>query len=289
MDSLVYLDGAWIEGNPPVLGPATMATWLGAIVFDGARAFEGTAPDLDLHCHRVVDSATAMGMESPVAAGEIERLAREGVARFPAGAELYIKPILWAEGGWIYPDPATTRFMLHIFDAPLPGAGGISVCVSSRRRPAADQAPTDAKAACLYPNAGRALREANEKGFDNAIVLDPDGNVAELATSNVFLAKDGVAITPAANGTFLAGITRQRTIQLLRDAGETVREATVTVADLMDADELWSTGNHAKVAPIVRIEDRALQPGPLGEKARGLYWDYAHGRLGRGGGRAAAR
>ena len=280
MDSLCYIDGTWHEGNPPVLGPSTMATWLGALVFDGARAFEGTAPDLDLHCQRVVNSAAAMGMRSPLPAAEIERLAREGIDRFPEGSELYIKPIVWAEGGWIYPDPDTTRFMLHIFDAPLPDDSGIGLCISSRRRPAPDQAPTDAKAACLYPNAGRALREANEKGFDNAVVLDPDGNVAELATSNVFLARNGVVSTPAANGTFLAGITRLRVMALLRDAGFDVREATVTVDDLFEADEIWSTGNHAKVVPVTRLETRNLQAGPIFRKARGLYWDYAHGRLG---------
>ena len=113
MDSLVYLDGQWIEGNPPVLGPGTLATWLGSIVFDGARAFEGTTPDLDLHCQRVVDSATAMKMTSQVTAEEIERLSLEGVAKFPKDAELYIKPVLWAEEGWIYPDPASTRFTCY--------------------------------------------------------------------------------------------------------------------------------------------------------------------------------
>ena len=279
MDSLVYLDGEWIEGNPPVLGPATLATWLGAIVFDGARAFEGTIPDLDQHCQRAIISTAAMGMEGPITAQEIERIAREGVAKFPTDAALYIKPILWAEEGWIYPDPKSTRFMLHIFSAPLPHAQGIGICMSSYRRPAADQAPTDAKAACHYPNAGRALREAQQRGFDNAVLLDPDRMVAELATANLFLAKGGVAITPLPNGTFLAGITRSRVIQLLRDAGETVKEAVVAPKDLLEADEIWSTGNHAKVVPITRIEDRPLQPGPLYKKARKLYWDYAHGRL----------
>ena len=109
-------------------------------------------------------------------------------------------------------------------------------------------------------------------------MLDPDGMVAELATSNIFLAKDGVAITPVANGTFLAGVTRRRVIQLLRAAGAPGEEASVSVDDLKRAAEIFSTGNHAKVVPITRIEDRDLQPGPLYQKARQLYWDYAHGR-----------
>ena len=82
--------------------------------------------------------------------------------------------------------------------------------------------------------------------------------------------------TPAPNGTFLAGITRQRIIGLLRDAGHEVVESRLHVSDFMDADEIFSTGNHSKVVPIIRIEDRELQAGPVARKARDLYWDWAH-------------
>src|SRR3546814_12090816 len=89
-------------------------------------------------------------------------------------------------------------------------------------------APTDAKASCLYPNSARALNEASKRGFDNAVVLDALGNVAELATANLWIAKDGVAVTPAPNGTFLNGITKQRAMQLLTAAGIEVRETRLT-------------------------------------------------------------
>jgi branched-chain amino acid aminotransferase len=254
----------------------TLATWLGSVIFDGARAFEGTVPDLDLHCQRAVTSAARMNMSAPLSGGELVEICREGIARFPAGTPLYIKPLMWAEEGWIYPDPESTRFAVNIFESPLPEPTGSSCCVSMFRRPAPDQAPTDAKSACLYPNQGRALREANQRGFDNAVVLDPIGNIAEFATSNLFMAKDGVVHTPVANGTFLNGLTRQRVIQLLRDAGEQVVERAISVADLHDADEIWSTGNHAKVVPMTQFEEQSLQAGPLFTKARNLYWDFAH-------------
>ncbi len=105
---------------------------------------------------------------------------------------------------------------------------------------------------------------------------DPLGYVAELATANVMMAKDGVVHTPAANGTFLAGITRRRVIQLLRDAGKDVRERSITYEELLGADELFSVGNYGKVLPITRIEQRHLQPGPVYARARELYWDFAH-------------
>jgi branched-chain amino acid aminotransferase len=91
------------------------------------------------------------------------------------------------------------------------------------------------------------------------------------------MAKDGVVFTPAANGAFLNGITRQRVIGLLRGAGVEVVEAVLTYKGLEGADEIFSSGNYAKVSPVNRIDMRSLQPGPLYRQARELYWAYAHG------------
>ena len=107
-------------------------------------------------------------------------------------------------------------------------------------------------------------------------MLDLLGNVAELATANIFIGKDGVVFTPAPNDTFLNGITRQRVITLLREAGVSVVETTLSYRDIQTADEIFSSGNYSKVMPVNRIEDRSLQPGPLYRKARELYWEYAH-------------
>jgi branched-chain amino acid aminotransferase len=108
-------------------------------------------------------------------------------------------------------------------------------------------------------------------------MLDALGHVAELATANIWYAKDGEAHTPIPNGTFLNGITRQRVIRLLRGAGITVHERALTWRDFLDADEVFSTGNWAKLMPVTRIDNRNLQPGPIYAKARELYWAFAHG------------
>jgi branched-chain amino acid aminotransferase len=102
------------------------------------------------------------------------------------------------------------------------------------------------------------------------------GNVAELATSNIFMAKDGVVFTPTANGTFLAGITRQRVIGLLRDNGVTVIEKTLKYEDFQSADEIFSTGNYSKVAPVTKVDLRQIPVGRFYTKARELYWAFAH-------------
>jgi branched-chain amino acid aminotransferase len=121
----------------------------------------------------------------------------------------------------------------------------------------------------------RALVEAGRLGFDNAITLDPAANVAELATANLWIARDGVAMTPACNGTFLNGITRQRVLQLLRDAGIETLETTLTREDILAADEVFSTGNFGKVLPISRVEERDYQTGHVYRKARELYFGFA--------------
>ncbi len=275
MEATTFLDGDWRDGNPPLMGAMTQSAWLASTTFDGARAFRRLAPDLDLHCERANRSAEAMGLKPIMPTGRMIELCWEGIERFPPDAVLYIRPMYWAEEGFVIPEADSTRFALCIHRSPFPETPAFSVCFSSYRRPCPDAAPTDAKASCLYPNVARALREANEKGFDNAVMMDHIGNVAEFATSNLFLVKDGVAVTPVPNGTFLNGITRQRVIKLLREAGVEVEERTVTRRDVLEADELFSTGNYAKVWPVNRIEDRDLQPGPIAQTAKERYFEYA--------------
>ena len=274
-----FFEGGWHEGNVAIMGPRTHASWLGSMVFDGARAYDGVAPDLDRHMARVNESARRFHLKPVVSEDEWMGLAREGIKRFAPGTGLYVRPMYWpdtgAVGGGVKFDPETTCWCLCLYEAPLPGARSLAITLSPFRRPTIETAPVDVKAGCLYPNNARALFEAAERGFDNCLLLDMLGNVAELANSNVFMAKDGVVMTPAPNGTFLDGITRQRTIQLLRDAGVTVIEGPLRYADFQNADEIFSSGNFAKISAITRIDDRDLQPGPVFRTASELYKAFA--------------
>lgn len=282
-ETWTYVDGDWHEGNVLIAGPKTHAFWLGSSVFDGARAFEGITPDLDRHCARLNRSATAMMLKPTQSVETMLGLVKDGLKKFRSKEAVYIRPMYWADegglaGSSIPANPETTRFLICLYTSPMNPPKGFSITLSPFRRPSPETMPTDAKAGCLYPNNARMIREAKSRGFDNALVLDMLGNVAESGGSNLFMVKDGIVRTPAKNGTFLAGITRERTIGLLRDAGVTVEETTLRVADFMDADEIFSTGNNSKVVPINRIESRELQPGPMMLKARKLYWDWAHGQ-----------
>ena len=274
-----FYKGDWQEGNIPIMGVRSHAAWLCSSVFDGARAFEGVTPDLDLHCARVNASATTMHLKPVVSAETWLGLTRDGIKRFDNDAVLYIRPMYWAERSGtllVAPDPDSTEWCLSLYEAPMRALEGFSITLSPYCRPSMECMPVDAKAGCLYPNNARALIEANSRGFGNCVVRDMLGNVAELATANLFTAKDSVVFTPAPNGTFLNGITRQRVITLLRDAGVSVVETTLRYSDLENADEIFSSGNYSKVMPINRIDARSLQPGPLYRKARELYWAFAH-------------
>jgi branched-chain amino acid aminotransferase len=274
-----FFEEQWREGNTPIMGVRTHAAWLCSVVFDGARAFEGVTPDLDLHCARVNDSAKKLYLKPMVAVETWLKLAHEGIARFDGKTALYIRPMYWAEkeGPWVQAhEPESTQWCLTIYEAPMREPKGFSITLSPFRRPTQETMPVDAKAGCLYPNNARALFEAQARGWDNAVVCDMLGNVAELTTANLFMAKDGVVYTPAPNGTFLAGITRQRVIRLLRENGVTVVETTLKYRDFLEADEIFSSGNYSKVVPITRIEERKLEFGPIYKKAREWYWAFAH-------------
>jgi branched-chain amino acid aminotransferase len=274
-DAITWVDGEWKSGNPPLMGAVDHATWLSSVAFDGARAIRGAAPDLDLHCARAIRSAEMIGMKPKVTVAEIMKLAWEGIARLPREAELYIRPLFYAGDGWLAPNPDTTRFALTLEDAPLPEFKGFSASLSPLRRPSPETAPTEAKVSGLYVHVGRISSEVEARGFNTAVVLDLNGNVAEFAAANLFIVKNGVVHTPVPNRTFLNGITRQRVIALLRQAKIEVQERTLTFAEVMEADEIFSTGNYAKVMPCTRIETRDLQPGPVTTKARDLYFAWA--------------
>ena len=278
-ETWTFFKGDWHEGNVAIMGPRTQGAWLASVVFDGARAFEGVTPDLDKHCARINNSARALGLKAVVEDAHWVELVQEGRKKFAPDAALYIRPMYWADtgiGGGVRFDPESTCWCLCLYEAPMPPFKGSSITLSPFRKPTVDTAPVFAKASCLYPNNSMALAEAASRGFDNCLMRDMLGNIAELGNANVFMVKDGVAYTPAPNGTFLSGITRARVIQLLRNDGVEVVEKALTHCHFMDADEIFSAGNFAKVSPYTRIEDRDLQIGPTTSRARKLYWEFAH-------------
>ncbi|MCT4557799.1 MAG: branched-chain amino acid aminotransferase [Pelagimonas sp.] len=274
-----YFNGAWQDGNTMIMRAADHGSWLGSTVFDGARWFDGVAPDLMAHCERVNHSAQALMMTPTVSPQEMVDITLEGLKAFGPDAAVYIRPMYWGIDGdasLIAPGQDDIGFAICLEEIPMAPAGASTTLGRTQfRRPVLESAVVNAKAGCLYPNNARMLREVRARGFGNALVADVMGNVAETATANVFLVRDGVVFTPIANGTFLSGITRARHIQNLRADGVEVVETVLTFEDFEQADEVFLSGNMSKVTPVSQFEETKYEPGPIGARTRALYWDWA--------------
>ncbi len=275
-----WFQGAWHQGDVPIMKAADHGAWLGTTVFDGARWVDGMAPDLDRHLARVNASASALMIEPTMSVEQMLDLLRPDLRR--ATAPVYIRPMYWALDGdhlGIVPRRGATGFCLCLEDIAMPDPeASITLTTTRFRRPTLDNAVVNAKAGCLYPNNARMLAEARAKGFHNALVCDALGNVAETATANVFMVRDGEVFTPIANGTFLAGITRARHIANLRADGVRVHETVLTLEDFRQADEVFLTGNMAKITPVRAFDEVTYTLGPVTKRARQLYWDWAAGQ-----------
>ncbi len=274
-----YFEGTWHDGDVPIMRAADHGAWLGSGVFDGARYFDGVAPDLEAHCRRVNNSARALMVTPTVSVEEMMAIAWEGLKSFDWDAAVYIRPMYWGIDGditAIVPNAERTGFALCLEQIPMAKADVTARLTRTHfRRPVLEDAVVNAKAGCLYPNNARMLVEARSKGFTNALVADAMGNVAETATANIFMVRDGEVFTPIANGTFLAGITRSRHMTNLAREGLPVRESVLTFKDFEDADEVFMSGNMSKVTPVTEFDGTNYQVGPVTRRVREMYWDWA--------------
>ncbi len=279
-----YFNGTWQEGNPAVMRAADHGAWLGTTVFDGARYFDGYSPDLEAHCARINRSANALMLTPTIETAEMVEIVREGLGMYDKSESVYIRPMYWGIDGdmttsAIAPAADETGFAICLEVIPMAPATASTTLTRTRfRRPVLEDAVVDAKAGCLYPNNARMLKEAKAKGFGNALVGDAMGNVAETATANVFMVKDGEVFTPIANGTFLSGITRGRHISNLSADGVKVHETVLTFEDFHDADEVFLSGNMSKVTPVTAFDETQYQVGPMTRRIREMYWDWAASR-----------
>lgn len=274
-----YFQGQWHDGDIPVMRAADHGSWLGSSVFDGARYVNGLAPDLGLHCARVNRSASALMITPTFSTDDMVAIIHDGLSAYPKDAAVYIRPMYWGIDGdatAIVPIAETTGFAICLEVIPMAPPTATTTLGRTRFcRPVLESSVVNAKAGCLYPNNARMLAEVRARGFGNALVADALGNVAESATANVFMVRDGAVFTPIANGTFLSGITRARHIANMRADGIEVHETVLGFADFADADEVFLSGNMSKVTPVTAFEDQQYQVGPVTRRVRDMYWDWA--------------
>ena len=278
-----YFAGRWHDDDVMILRAADHGSWLGGTVFDGARSVKGMTPDLEAHCARVNRSAEALMITPTVSTADMVQITKEGLKAYGPEAAVYIRPMYWALDGdvsAIVPSGETTGFALCLEEIPMAGPEMAATLTRTQfRRPVLEDAVVNAKAGCLYPNNARMLVEARSKGFSNALVADAMGNVAETATANIFMVRDGEVFTPVPNGTFLSGITRARHIVNLAGDGIKVHETVLTFDDFHSADEVFMSGNMMKVTPVSAFDETRYGVGPnenpITRRVREMYWDWA--------------
>ncbi|MBH87936.1 MAG: branched chain amino acid aminotransferase [Pelagibacterales bacterium] len=274
-NSIVWFDGEWSDGSKPIMSSMSQSYMHGSTIFDGARAYNNSIPDLHKHCERLINSSKIFGLSLPISKNNLINLCKEGASFFENNAELYIRPSIFCENGFLIPDAKSSKLVITVFRAPMPSLNGFKAMLSSYRRPHPLMAPTLAKASCLYANTSLALSEAKSNGFDNVVMRDGEENVVEFGSANLFIVKSNRVITPEWNKTFLNGITKQRVISLLKNEGIDVIETKVSTNDLLVADEVFSTGNFGKVLPVRKIDKVEYEIGSVCNRAIQLYQKYA--------------
>ena len=275
-DGSIWTDGRLSPWRDARLHVLSHGLHYASAVFEGQRAYEGTVFKLTEHTERLHASATEMGFTIPWSVQEIDDACREVLAvnRISDG---YVRPIAWRGSEMMGVSAQNNTIHLSIAAWPWPSYfspeardSGIKLRTARWRRPAPETAPVHAKAAGLYMICTLAKHQAEREGFDDALMLDYRGRIAEATGANIFLVIDGVLHTPDPD-CFLNGITRRTVIDLARARGYEVVERAIVPGELAYAQEVFLTGTAAEVTPVGRIDDHRFQ---VGEATRRLRDDY---------------
>lgn len=275
-DGFIWLDGKLVPWRDSQIHVLTHALHYGSAVFEGERLYDGRIFRLSAHSQRLVNSARLLDYELPWSRAEIDEATR-AVVRANRLTEAYIRPIAWRGSEVLGVSAIGTT--VHLAIAPWAQEGrlsvqarpaGIDVTLATYRRPSPDSAPGSAKAAGLYLICGIEKDRALRAGFDDALMLDWKGDLAESTGANVFLVIDGKLVTPVPDN-FLDGITRRAVIGLARRRGWTVEERVVKPEELSRASEIFLCGSAAEIVPVGSIDGHRYQPGPV---ARTLIDDF---------------
>ena len=285
----VWLDGTLHAGEELQLHAMTHAMHYGTSVFEGIRLYptpRGPAIfRLRDHVERLIAGAAAYGMELAYDADALCSAIIQ-TSRASGLSSAYIRPLAFFAGDGIRLNPklyAPVRVLIGVFpfDGLIPGREGtplFSAAISSVMKTPSAALPSWVKAGGHYTNSVRALEEVQERGFDEAILLNDRGDVAEGSGENIFVVRDGTLITNDASADILPGLTRDAVLRLAREMGITTQIRPLTVDDLATANEAFFTGTAAEVVPIVRIDERTFEgEGALTQRLRTHYHRVVRG------------
>jgi branched-chain amino acid aminotransferase len=287
--SKIWMNGELVDWADATVHVGTHGLHYGSGVFEGIRAYEtqrGTAIfRLTEHVDRLLNSAKLLYMDLPYTRDDLKTACWDvvGANGLP---ESYLRPIAFFGYGELgvssRGNPVDVAIMSWPWGTYLGEEGlrnGIRAKVSSWQRIGANVIPHVAKATGVYLNSMLAVIEANRAGYEEAILLTPDGYIADGSGENIFIVKDGVIYTPDLSASILPGITRDSLIQIAQDLGHRVVQKNQIRTDLYLADEVFMCGTAAEVTPIREVDDHLIgPPGPVTLEIQEAYLDTCRGR-----------
>ncbi len=275
-DGQIWFNGALVPWRDVQLHVLSHGLHYASCVFEGERVYNGRIFRLREHSQRLIDSAKALGFEIPYSLADIKQATLDTVTA-QGFADAYVRPVAWrgSEMMGVSAQETKIHFAIAVWEwpsyfSPEARMRGIKLKTSSWKRPSPECAPVHSKAAGLYMICTLSKHEAEADGFDDALMMDWRGQVAESTGANIFLVKDGKLYTPIPD-CFLNGITRRSVIELAKGHGIKTIERVIMPEELPDADEIFVTGTAAEVTPVGQIDDHSFQVGPV---TKTLLADY---------------
>ena len=275
-DGVIWMDGKLVPWRESRMHVLTHALHYGSAVFEGERIYDGRVFRLSAHSARLIRSANLLDYDLPWSREQIDEATRAVVKANDLTAG-YIRPIAWRGSEVLGVSAIGTT--VHLAIAPWAQEGrlsvqardaGINVTMAKYRRPSPETAPGHAKVAGLYVICGIEKDRALKAGFDDALMLDWQGRIAETTGANIFLVIDGRLVTPTPHN-FLDGITRRAVMGMARTRGWTVEERDVMPEELSNASEVFLCGSAAEIVPVGSIDQHHFQAGPV---AKTLMADF---------------
>jgi branched-chain amino acid aminotransferase len=290
--AIAYFEGDYVSLADAKVSIMTHAFMYGTAVFEGIRAYwnpeQGVLYGLKLreHMERIRRNAGMLLMHDLPAVDELVRIVVETAHRNGFREDAYIRPCVYKSGQSIgvrlHKLPHELLVLAIPFGNYIDTDSGVRVMTSTWRRNADDALPARGKIVGGYVNMAFQKTEAELNGFDEAIVLTADGHVNEASAANLFVLRDGVALTPPVNDDILEGVTRKAMFQLLADEGIPMEVRSIDRSELYIADEMFLCGTGVQVSPVVEIDHRKIGAGTVGPITRAIkerYFDAVRGRL----------
>lgn len=283
-NGFIWFNGKMIPWRDAKVHVITHGLHYGSCVFEGERCYNGKIFKSTEHSQRLIDSAKMLGMEVPYSVEDLNR-AKEETLKANNMTEAYLRPVAWRGSEQMGIAARLTKTHVAIacwawpsYFSPELLEKGISLITSRWKKPSPETAPCHAKAAGLYMINTLSKHEAEDAGYTDALMLDYRGYPVEATGANLFRIKDNIIRTPKPD-CFLNGITRLTAIDIARKLGYTVEEDTITMEDLLSADEVFVTGTAAEITAVGKIDQTSYTVGPVTRAIRDAYSKLVRGQL----------